>query len=121
MAIDYGKLKTWPFRDIEQTLTRKDTMLYALGLGLGADPTDRDQLRFVYEEGLLALPTMAVVMGYPGFWVKDPATGVDWKKVLHGEQGLQLHRPLPVEGRIVGRMRVDEIIDKGVQKGAFMY
>ena len=27
--------------------------------------------------GLQALPTMGVVLGYPGFWAKDPATGID--------------------------------------------
>ncbi len=36
---------------------------------------------------------MAVVLGYPGFWLKDPNTGVDWRKVLHGEQGLVIHKP----------------------------
>ena len=61
MAIDYQKLKNWPFRPIEQTYAEKESILYALGLGFGADPTDRRQLDFVYEEGLKALPTMAVV------------------------------------------------------------
>ena len=75
MAIDYQKLKNWPFKPIEHAYTAKDSILYALGLGFGADPMDRKQLDFVYEEGLRALPTMAVVLAYPGFWLKDPATG----------------------------------------------
>ena len=121
MAIDYQKLKNWPFRPIEHAYTAKDSMLYALGLGFGADPTDRRQLDFVYEEGLKALPTMAVVLASPGFWLKDPATGVDWKKVLHGEQGLRLHEPLPAAGTVVGTTRIDEIVDKGAGKGALLY
>ena len=121
MAIDYQKLKNWPFRPIEHAYTSKDSMLYALGLGFGADPTDRKQLEFVYEEGLKALPTMAVVLASPGFWLKDPATGVDWKKVLHGEQGLRLHEPLPAAGTVVGTTRIDEIVDKGAGKGALLY
>ena len=121
MAIDYQKLKNWPFRPIEHAYTAKDSMLYALGLGFGADPTDRKQLGFVYEEGLKALPTMAVVLASPGFWLKDPATGVDWKKVLHGEQGLRLHEPLPAAGTVVGTTRIDEIVDKGAGKGALLY
>ena len=72
------KLKAWPFKDIEQRYTERDTILYALGVGIGHDPLDRDALRYVYEDGLQALPTMAVVLGYPGFWAKDPATGIDW-------------------------------------------
>jgi len=121
MAIDYQRLKNWPFRPIEHAYTAKDSMLYALGLGFGADPTDRKQLGFVYEEGLKALPTMAVVLASPGFWLKDPATGVDWKKVLHGEQGLRLHEPLPAAGTVVGTTRIDEIVDKGAGKGALLY
>ena len=50
MAIDYQKLKHWPFPDVEHSYRARDTMLYALGLGLGADPMDAQQLRFVYEE-----------------------------------------------------------------------
>ena len=60
-------------------------MLYALGLGLGYDPVDEDQLDFVYEKNLKVLPTMAVVIGHPGFWVKDLDTGIDWVRVVAGE------------------------------------
>src|SRR3546814_17070304 len=87
-------------------------MLYALGVGCGHDPLDPGDLRHVYEDGLLALPTMAVVLGYPGFWLQDPETGVDWRRVLHGEQGLVLHRPLPAAGTVSGRTRVPGLADK---------
>ncbi|MFV0280421.1 MAG: MaoC/PaaZ C-terminal domain-containing protein [Rhodoblastus sp.] len=121
MALDYQKLKNWPLPDVRQKIEPKDTMLYALGLGLGADPMDRKQLRFVYEQDLLALPTMAVVVAPLGFWMKDPAVGVDWKKLLHGEQGLVLHKPIPAEGEVIGRSRILEIVDKGKDKGALAF
>jgi len=121
MGINYQQLKSWPFKEIEHSYTARDTMLYALGLGYGADPMDQDQLRYVYEEGLQALPTMAVVLAGPGFWVKDPASGVDWKKVLHGEQGLVVHKPLPASGTVIGSTKIVEIIDKGAGKGALAY
>jgi acyl dehydratase len=120
MPIDVSKLKNWPFQPVEQTYTARDTILYALGVGLGQDPMDREQLRFVYEDGLQALPTMAVVLGYPGFWAKDPATGIDWVKLLHGEQSLELHAPLPASGTVIGRTRVTALVDKGKDKGALM-
>jgi acyl dehydratase len=82
---------------------------------------DTDALRYVYEDGLQALPTLAVVLGYPGFWAKDPATGIDWVKVLHGEQSLELHAPLPAAGTVIGKSRVTAIVDKGAGKGALMY
>ncbi len=121
MAIDVAKLKAWPFKDIEQRYSERDTILYALGVGIGHDPMDTDALRYVYEDGLQALPTIGVVLGYPGFWAKDPATGIDWVKVLHGEQSLELHAPLPAAGTVIGKSRVTALVDKGAGKGALMY
>lgn len=120
MAIDYAKLKNWPFKDVEQSYTEKDSMLYALGIGVGFDPMDERQLAFAYEKNLKALPTMAVVLAHPGFWMKDPATGIDWVRVLHGEHSLTLHGPLPVAATVVGRTRICAIVDKGVGKGALV-
>ncbi len=48
----------------ESTYTTEDSILYALGLGFGADPTDMDQLRFVYEQNIQTLPTMKLILGY---------------------------------------------------------
>ncbi len=122
MALDYEMLMGLGPRETLQDLTRRDTMLYALGVGAAADaPTDRSELQFVYEDGLRALPTMAGIMAYPGFWAKDPKYGLDWPKVLHGEQSVEIHRPLPVEGRIRGVTTIDEIYDKGADKGAILY
>jgi acyl dehydratase len=120
VAIEYAKLKAWSFRDVEQSYGEKDSMLYALGLGVGYDPMDEQQLRFVYEKNLKVLPTMAVVLGYPGFWMKDPASGIDWVRIVHGEQFLKLHRPLPAAGTVVGRSRIRALVDKGRDKGALV-
>jgi acyl dehydratase len=121
MPIDVAKLKAWPLAPIEQRYSERDTILYALGIGVGHDPLDRAALRFVYEDGLQALPTMGVVLGYPGFWAKDPATGIDWVRLLHGEQSLELLAPLPAAGTVVGTSRITAIVDKGAGKGALMY
>ena len=119
--MDHEALKAWSFTDVRQSFTKRDTMLYALGLGLGADPTDRNQLRFAYERDLAALPTMAVVLGGPGMWLRDPRLRTDWKRLLHGEQGLTLLRPLPVEGTVIGRTRLTGVVDRGAEKGAFVF
>lgn len=92
-------------------------MLYALGVGAGSDPSE---LRYVYEHGLQTLPTMAAVLAYPGFWQKEPQYGIDWKNVLHGEQSIVLHAPLPPAGDVVGEMSIESIVDKGVGKGALL-
>ncbi len=121
MPIDAAALKNRPFAAVEQRYGVRDTMLYALGVGLGHDPLDTAALRFVYEDGLQALPTMAVVLGSPGFWAKEPGTGIDWVRLLHGEQSLELFAPLPAEGTVLGHTRVTALVDKGAGKGALMY
>jgi acyl dehydratase len=120
MTIDADKLRDWKIADVEHRYSTRDTILYALGLGYGADPLDEAQLKFVYERRLSVLPSMAVVLGYPGFWLGDPATGVAWKKVLHGEQGFEVFRPIPSEGTVVGRSRVTGLFDKGKDRGAVL-
>ena len=120
MTIDHQKLLNWDIPQVEQKLSKRDTMLYALGVGLGADPVDLDQLQFVYEENLKALPTMAIVLGYPGPWHAAPETGVTRSHVVHGEQGFVIHKPLPVEGSIIGKTRVTAVLDKGRDKGALL-
>lgn len=120
MAIQYEKLLNLQIPSTEQTYTAKDTILYALGVGVGLDPMDSDQLRFCYEGKLQALPTMAVVLAHPGFWPRDLDTGIDWVRIVHGEQHLVLHRPLPTSGTVVGVNRVVEIFDKGPGKGAIV-
>ncbi len=122
MAIDPQKIMDWPFKAVEQSYTAKDTILYALGVGLGADPLDESQLDFVFEEAeFKALPTMAAVLAGPGFWARDPNSGLDWIKILHGEQGLRIHRPLPVAATVVATTKVTGLIDKGAEKGALIY
>ena len=67
-----------------------------------------------------AFPTMSVVLGYPGFWMKDPKAGINWVRLVHGEQRLTIHRALAPSGRIIGRSRISHVIDKGAEKGAIV-
>lgn len=120
MALDRDKLLARPFPEVKQTYTPRDTMLYALGLGFGAEPCDAEQLRYVFEEGLEAFPTMVTVLASPGFWMRDPASGIDWRQVMAAEQSMTLHRPLPASGTVVSRMQVTDIFDKGADKGALL-
>jgi acyl dehydratase len=121
MPIVYEKLLALKIPDVEHAYGPKDCMLYALGVGLGLDPMDEEQLAFVYEKNLKVLPSMAVVLAHPGFWVKDLDTGIDWMKVVAGEHSLVLHRPLKPSGTVRGRTKIVEIIDKGAGKGAIIY
>lgn len=121
MAIVYDKLINYPIPEVRQTLRWQDVALYNFSIGLGQDPMDERQLDFLYEPRLKVMPSMPVVLGSPGFWSRNPDTGIDWVKIVHGEQGLILHRPLPTEGEIIGRSRVTGLVDRGEGKGALMY
>jgi len=120
MAIVYSTLKGWKFEDSRHEYTEKDAMLYALSLGLGEEPTDPAQLRYVYEKDLRSFPTLAVIIGYPGFWLRDERTGVDWVKTVHGEQRLSILKDLPAAGAVHARHRVTHVVDKGPGRGALV-
>lgn len=109
------------FEPVEHAYSRRDTMLYALGLGYGSDPLDLTQLKFVYEEQLQAVPSIVNVLAHPGFWAKDPAYGMDWVKLLHGEQSFEIHRPLAPEGKLRGEYCIEAVQDMGGDKGAKLY
>lgn len=121
MPIVYEKLLALDIPPVEQTYGWKDCVLYALGLGLGQDPTNEDELAFVYEKDLKALPTYALVQGYSAYWLRNPESGVNWNKVVHGEQGLVLHKPVKPEGTVIGKTRIVEVVDKGEGKGALVF
>lgn len=122
--IDAGRLLARRFAPIEHRYEHRDTQLYALGVGFGAAPLDAGPLRYLYEGAdgvsLQALPTMANVLAYPGFWAREPDTGIDWQRLVHAEQQIELHAPLPARGRVIGHNRVTALWDKGAGKGALM-
>jgi acyl dehydratase len=99
----------------------RDVMRYALSVGAGSDPLDARELRLVYEQELLVLPTMAAVLAHTGTWIAAPPLAVNWLQVLHGEQQLSVHRPLPPAAEIMASYRVTAVVDKGADRGALVY
>ncbi|MGH7121611.1 MAG: MaoC/PaaZ C-terminal domain-containing protein [Acetobacteraceae bacterium] len=122
MPIDYETLRHFPIPEIRQHWAARDTILYALSIGLGQNPLDPRQLDFVDQHRVLkAVPSMVVVLGSPGFWLADPKTTADAVQLVHGEQGFVIHRPLPAAGDIIGRTRIAGLIDKGAGRAALLY
>ena len=118
MAIDSNTLLNWQFDDVGHSYNERDSILYALGVGLGRDPLNRDELNYVYEQNLKTLPTMAVTMATLGMWVKNPATGITWNKLVHSGQNAVFHHPLPSAGKVTGKAEISEVYDRGAEKGA---
>jgi acyl dehydratase len=121
MPLNPDKLLALDIPDVEHTYGPKDCILYALGLGLGQDPTDEQQLAFVYEKHLKVLPTFPVVQGYSAYTFRRPELGITWTHVVHGEHAVRLHAPIAPEGTVIGRSRILDVIDKGAGKGALIY
>jgi len=101
---------------------REDAILYALSVGAGLAPASLDErdLRFVYEKDLEVLPSFATnLLG------KDESlltqAGIDLAHILHSEQRLTMHKPLPPEGRVTASSRVLHVADKGPDKGAVVH
>lgn len=123
MVIDADRLRNYRIEDIRQSYTAHDSAFYALSVGMGQDPLDERRLAFVDPnkgQRQLALPSMALVLGYPGFWVVRPDTSVDPTRVLHGTQSVTWHRPLPAHGDVIGRTRVRQLVDRGEGRHAML-
>lgn len=121
MPLQLDNLQNWVFPEKSTTYADRDTMLYALSLGFGEDPCDARELPYVYEEGLRSVPTMGAVLCHPGAWLTDARTGATRSKVVHGEQRMTFHAPLPVQGTVSARSRVIGVQDKGADKGAIIH
>lgn len=118
MAIDYDKLMASKSLGQEFQYGDRETMLYALGVGFGRDPLDAKELPFVYESGLKTLPTQATVIAWGAGAMGG--SGINYLMVVHGEQKLTLHKPLPAAAKISVDSSVVGAWDKGKDKGAII-
>lgn len=117
MAINHERLMALKREGDRLAYTDRETLLYAIGIGMGRDPLDENELPYVFEQpaGLKTVPSMASVLARVPL-LKD--CGYDYSKVLHGEQKLTLHRTLPPQGELIADSRVIAAYDKGAGKGA---
>lgn len=119
MAIDAKHLLAYEVEDVRQRYDAHDAAFYALSVGMGRDPLDEARLPFVdpnYGVKQCVLPSMALILGYPGFWLVRPDTTVDPTRILHGMQAIEWHRPLPPSGEVIGKTRIVRLVDRGEGK-----
>lgn len=117
MPVTYDELMALQHRGQRLSYSERDTILYALSIGMGREQVDPRELPFVYEGApMKVMPSMATVL------MASPIakSGLDFSGVLHGEQRLRMFRPIPAKGEILVDAGVESIIDKGEQKGAII-
>lgn len=118
MAIDYDHIMSLKSEGEKFSYTDRDTMLYALGVGMSRDPLNLQELNFTYEKNLKTIPTMGTVIAWGAGPLRD--SGINFVMVVHGEQRLTLHKPLPPQADIIADSRVTGAYDKGADKGALI-
>ncbi len=122
VAFEPARLVALPPRETTAAHGESQAILYALGVGVtNAGALEPEALNHAVGAPLSVLPTMAVVMAWPGFWMMEPQYGIDWKRVLHAEESLELHAPLPARAEVTGRIHIERIVDKGAAKGSLLY
>ncbi|TCO46744.1 MaoC/PaaZ C-terminal domain-containing protein [Actinocrispum wychmicini] len=116
MPIDRAVAVSAPRRESTFSWTSADVLLYHLALGAGTDPLSPTELRYATEKDLQVLPTFGVVA--PNLRLTEPpkvsfpGIEVDLAKVLHGQQEITVHRPLPVEATVTAYTGVTDVYDK---------
>uniref|UniRef100_A0A803SP04 Hydroxysteroid 17-beta dehydrogenase 4 n=1 Tax=Anolis carolinensis TaxID=28377 RepID=A0A803SP04_ANOCA len=96
--------------------THLQPILYALGVGMSTK--DPDHLKFLFEgsEEFCCLPTFAVIAAQASMsagMADIPGLAIDFTKVLHGEQYLEIYKPIPTSGTLISEATVADILDKG--------
>jgi acyl dehydratase len=116
MPIEPQKALAAKFAPSTSSYEQDDVILYHLGIGAGVPATDANELEYTYEKSLKVLPSFGVV---PVFSAMGASLfNVDGLKfnpamLLHGEQDIEIHRPLPTAAQIESQVRIAGIYDKG--------
>lgn len=118
MPANYDKLMALQSKDVRYKYEERDTLLYAVSIGMGRDPGNAAELPYIFEKlPLRTVPSQAVVVARQRL-IWD--VGLNIGKMLHGEQKLTLHRPLPAAAELLADAHIAEVYDKGPGKGAFL-
>lgn len=93
----------------------KDVVLYALGVGAGFE-----DLEYCYENRLKTIPSFSIGAVFDFLAEVGLSSGANLAGILHGEQDIIFHNPIPVKGKLITEGAITGIYDKGAEKGALV-
>ncbi len=118
MTLTYQDLLQHQSLDKSFAYDQHQVILYALGIGLGLNPTDERQLPFVLEDDLRVFPTFASVAAWDIGFILE--LGIEWPKLIHLSQGMEIHRPFPVAAKLRADNRIVGVMDKPKQNATIL-
>lgn len=94
---------------------RDRVILYHLGVGAGVPQTDENELSYTYERNLKVLPSFGVIPAFASLGGIGQVPGLQFNPamLLHGEQDLEIRKPIPVDGEVETNGKVAGVYDKG--------
>lgn len=99
----------------------RDAVIYNLGIGFGEAATEDPRLLpYVLEEAARAFPTMAGIVNIDDNPLLRPAYGIDLAGMLHGEEAMEILRPLPAACDVAVTAEIENLWDKGAERGAIV-
>jgi acyl dehydratase len=114
MPIDPSQALGAELGEGQTSYTKDQVILYHLGVGAGQPATDPKELEYTYEKNLKVLPSFGVIptFGSMGNIAKVPGMKFGFAMLLHGEQDLVVHQPIPPEATLTNKVRIAETWDK---------
>jgi acyl dehydratase len=116
MPIDPQKALGHKFPPAKGSYHQDQVILYHLGINAGAQPTEPNELAYTYEKNLKVLPSFGVIPIFGalgGVMGGVPGLSFNPALLLHGEQDIEIHRPLPVSAKLESQARIAGLYDKG--------